>query len=189
MGELIEPFVALAPPGVASDQQRLIGSAMMAALRARDTPVDFAVHGLFTSGLWAPGSKTVADVWTLLPYENDIVTLALRYPDLLALAQELSAAHDPLPLMGARAVGQRTATRFTLSALQFPDGSPLPADGTYRVAFNSYDTQSGGGRYPLLAGLTRDPKNKRVLHSIRIRDALIDFFVSRGRVDKGSLLV
>ena len=189
IGELAEPLTAFAAPGQPSDQERLIGSAMLTAMRAKGVAADFAVHGLFSKAELPAGFKTVADMWELLPYENDMVTLELRPLDLLALAKELSAARDPLPLMGARAVGEARAGRMSVNALQALDGSPLSPDRRYRVAFNSYDAQSGGGRYPLLAQLAADPANHRVLHPVCIRDALIGFFGLRGQVSKASLLV
>jgi 2',3'-cyclic-nucleotide 2'-phosphodiesterase/3'-nucleotidase len=189
VGELIEPLAAFAAPGQASDQERLIGSAMLAALRARGTVTDLAVHGLFTKSTMAAGPKTVADFWDLLPYENNVVTLDLHYADLLALAQELALARDPLLLQGVRATGKVAAGRMKIDALKAFDGSPLAADRSYRVAFNSYDAQSGGGRYPLLAQLAADPANRRMLHPVCIRDALVGFFSLRGQVSKASLLV
>ena len=60
---------------------------------------------------------------------------------------------------------------------------------TYRIALNSYDSQSGGLRYPTVAKLVARSSSRRVLHAIMIRDALIDFFLARPKVDKAALLV
>jgi hypothetical protein len=44
-------------------------------------------------------------------------------------------------------------------------------------------------RFPTVARLVGRPSSNRVLHSIQIRDAFIDFFVSRQKVGRDSLLV
>jgi 2',3'-cyclic-nucleotide 2'-phosphodiesterase (5'-nucleotidase family) len=190
IGELTEPFGALASPGMASDQERLIGSAIVAALRGRKMEIDAVAHGLFEPrATFAAGRKTVADAWSLLPYENQIVTVELSYPDLLALAQEFSGARDPRPVMGLRVIAEGTGRARKVAALLNSDGSPLSAAKKYRLALNSYDSQSGGGRFPFLAQLMADPANHRLLHPIQIRDALIDFFLARQKVGRASFLV
>jgi hypothetical protein len=57
------------------------------------------------------------------------------------------------------------------------------------VAVNSHDSQSGGGRLPLLAQAVAAPAGGRVLQGVEIRDALIEFFRARGQVGRGSLLI
>lgn len=69
------------------------------------------------------------------------------------------------------------------------DGSPLPDKPRYRVALNSYDAQSGGQRLLVVARLAADPQNRRMLHDVEIRGALIDFFAARQNVGRASLLV
>ena len=190
VGELTEPFSPLAPFSEPSDQERLIGSAMVAALRNRNVAVDVVAHGLFETPRVLPAGKmTVADIWTILPYENQIVTLELPYADLLALAREFLSARDHRPLMGLRVLAARNAGSVAVSALRAIDGSPLPVRPTYRIAVNSYDSQSGGGRFPLLAQFVADPARHRALYPIQIRDALIDFFLTRQKVSLNSLLV
>ncbi len=68
IGELTEPFDVASAPGQPSDVERLIGSAMMAALRKREVEIDAVAHGLFDDKhSLAPGAKTVADAWAVLP--------------------------------------------------------------------------------------------------------------------------
>jgi hypothetical protein len=54
---------------------------------------------------------------------------------------------------------------------------------------NSYDSQSGGGKLPLLGRLVAAPGGKRVLHATQTREATIDFFTSRGTVNRAVLLL
>lgn len=189
IGELTEPFSIVSAFGQPSDVERLIGSAMRAALRKRGVEVDAVVHGLFDKHLLAPGTKTVADTWTLLPYENEIVTIDLTYEDFLTLARDFGSGREFRNLMGVRVVSASSGTQFTISELRAVDGSLLPIKPTYRIALNSYDSQSAGRRFPTVAKLVVNPSSHRVLHPIQIRDALIDFFVTRQKVGQASLLV
>jgi 2',3'-cyclic-nucleotide 2'-phosphodiesterase (5'-nucleotidase family) len=190
IGELIETFNVDSSFGKPSDIERLIASGMIAALHQKGVEVDVVMHGLFDrEHTLASGAKTTADAWTVLPYENQIVTVDLAYTDLLALARELGASLEPRNLMGLRVAGAATGKTFRVDALLTADGAPLPAKPTYRVALNSYDSQSAGQRFLTLSRLVAQPSSRRVLHAIQTRDALIDFFVARQKIRRASLLV
>jgi 2',3'-cyclic-nucleotide 2'-phosphodiesterase (5'-nucleotidase family) len=146
------------------------------------------VHGLFEGcTALAAGPKTIADAWTLLPYENQIVTLELTRSDLLAFVRDLAGKRDVRNALGLRPV--LGANGGTVTDLRAGDGSPLPDQARYRVALNSYDAQSGGQRLLQVARLASAPANRRTLYDIEIRAGLIDFFVTRGKVSRSSLLV
>jgi len=190
MGVLTEPFGVASTFGAPSDVERLIGSAMRAALLRRGVEVDVIVHGLFdTRDPLAAGPRTIADAWTVLPYENQIVTLDLTRDDLLALVRDLAGTRDIRNAMGIRPVIEGTARDPQVVDLRAADGSSLPDKPRYRVALNSYDAQSGGQRLLQVARLAAAPENRRVLHDIEIRAALVDFFATRQRVGRASLLV
>ncbi len=92
MGTLTEPFGIDSEPGSPSDVERLIGSAIRAALRKKGIEVDLVAHGLFETTPPLPaGPKTVADAWAVLPYENQIVTVELTRDDLLAFVRDLGS--------------------------------------------------------------------------------------------------
>jgi hypothetical protein len=91
--------------------------------------------------------------------------------------------------MGVRVIGSGDGNAFQIEDLRAADGSPLPEKPAYRIALNSYDSQSGGQRFPTVAKLVASPSNHRILHPIQIRDALIDFFLARQKVGRASLLV
>jgi 2',3'-cyclic-nucleotide 2'-phosphodiesterase (5'-nucleotidase family) len=190
MGVLTEPFGVASTFGAPSDGERLVGSAMRAALRRRGVEVDVIVHGLFdTHNPLAAGPKTVADAWTLLPYENRIVTLELTRGDLLAFVRDLAGGRDVRNAMGIRPVIQGTARDPQVIDLRAADGSPLPDKPRYRVALNSYDAQSGGQRLLQVARLAAMPENRRMLHDVEIRAALVDFFATHRQVSRALLLV
>ena len=190
MGELSEPFDVASSLGQPSDVERLIGSSMIASLRKKGMEIDVVVHSLFDNkhGL-AAGTKTVADAWAVLPYENQIVTIEVTREDLLALVREFAVSTDTRSMMGVRVIGSKGESGFQVQDLRAVDGSPLPGKPLYRVAFNSYDSQSGGQRFPTVARLVAGGSSHRILHAIQIRDALIDFFVTRQKVSRASLLV
>ena len=190
IGELSEPFDVASAFGRPSDVERLIGSAMIAALRKTGLEIDAVIHGLFDDKHpLAPGTKTVADAWAVLPYENEIVTIELARDDFLALARDFTSGRDPRNLMGVRVVGSGVGNAFQVEDLRAADGSALPVKPAYRIALNSYDSQSGGERFPTVAKLVARASSGRILHPIQIRDALIDFFLERRKVGKASLLV
>ncbi len=191
IGELTEPFRVASAFGQPSDVERLIASGIVAALHKKGVAVDAVVHGLFDDkNPLAPGPKTVADAWNVLPYENQIVTIDLAYADLLAVAQELGASTEPRNLMGLRVTCAAVAGRgFRVDSLLSADGSPFPAKPIYRLALNAYDSQSAGQRFPVIGRLVAQPSSRRVLHPMQTRDALIEFFVTRQKVSRASLLV
>jgi 5'-nucleotidase / UDP-sugar diphosphatase len=190
IGELTEPFEVTTAFGRPSDVERLIGSAMIAALRKKGVEIDAVVHGLFDDKHpLAPGTKTVADAWAVLPYENEIVTIDLPHDDFLDLARDFSSGRESRNLMGVRVIGSRDGNAFQIDDLRAADGSPLPVKSTYRIALNSYDSQSGGQRFPVVAKLVASDSSHRILHPIQIRDAFIDFFLTRQKVGRASLLV
>ncbi len=113
IGELTEPFDVTTSFGRPSDVERLIGSSIMAALRKKGTEVDAVVHGLFDERhALAPGPKTVADAWAVLPYENEIVTIELTRDDFLALARDFAASREIRNFMGVRVVGLGQGSAF-----------------------------------------------------------------------------
>jgi len=190
IGELTEPFDVVTAFNRPSEVERLIGSAMIAALRKKGVEVDAVVHGLFDDNHpLAAGRKTVADAWDVLPYENEIVTIEVGRDDFLALARDFGSGREERSIMGARVIGSSDGNAFQVEDLRSADGSPLPVKPAYRIAFNSYDSQSGGQRFPTVARLVARPSIRRILHPIQIRDALIDFFLDRKKVSRASLLV
>ncbi len=190
IGELTEPFSVISSFGQPSDIERLIASGMAATLRKKNVAVDAVIHGLFDrQHSLGAGFKSVADAWSVLPYENQIVTVELAYADLLAVAQELGTSLEPRNLMGVSCVGASVGKAFRVDALRAADGSPLPVKPAYCIALNSYDSQSAGQRFPTLGRLVAQPSSRRILHPMQTRDALIDFFLARGKVGRASLLV
>jgi 2',3'-cyclic-nucleotide 2'-phosphodiesterase/3'-nucleotidase len=189
IGVLTGPFRASAVFGHPGEQERLIASAMLAALRKRGADADVVIHGLFEKRVLEPGTKTVGDMWRLLPYENQIVSFDVSGADLPALAQEIAGASELRQIMGLRVTAAPSGKKWRVTDLRQVDGAPLSPQKNYRIAVNSHDSQSAGGRLPVLAQMVAAPNARRVLHPVETRDATIDFFTARGKVGAADLLI
>src|SRR2546429_964371 len=101
IGELAETFRARSRPGEPSDLERLIGAAIVEALRERSVPVDGVMHGVFDEKRdFAAGPKTVNDIWNVLPYENYVVTAELLPDQIKTIMEEVYAGHEKRNLLG-----------------------------------------------------------------------------------------
>ena len=60
--------------------------------------------------------------------------------------------------------------------MTLPDGRPLEREKRYTIAFNTFDSRSGGHRFMKLRALLETPVVHCALHPVQTRDALIDYF-------------
>ncbi len=60
--------------------------------------------------------------------------------------------------------------------MTFADGRPLDRAKKYVIAFNSFDSHSGGHHFMKLRALLETPAVNSTLHPVQTRDALIDYF-------------
>jgi 2',3'-cyclic-nucleotide 2'-phosphodiesterase (5'-nucleotidase family) len=177
IGELAETLHVRSQPGEPSDIERLIGAAMMEALRESGVSVDGAMHGVFDEkNNFMAGPKTVKDIWRVLPYENYLVTAELKADEIKNVMEEVYASYEGRNLMGfdIRTAGSGYERRIT--SLTPAGGRPLDRAGKYVIAFNTFDSRSGGHRFMKLRALLDAPESKCTLHSVQTRDALIDYF-------------
>ena len=177
IGELKETLGSRSRHGQPGDVERLIGAAIMESLLERDVIVHGVVHGVFDANARVvAGTKTINDVWNILPYENFIVTAALSADEIKAVMEEIYASHEPRSLIGIELqVEGRGAARRIIS-MSFPDGRPLDRGKRYVIAINSFDACSGGHHFMKLRALLQRPEANYVLHPVQTRDALIDYF-------------
>jgi hypothetical protein len=92
----------------------------------------------------------------LLPYENGLVVAELTAADL-------------------REIQEEDGDQRTLWPAVVADG-----DARVRVAFNTYDAQSGGRRLPKLFEILSRPESKRRDTSVSAREALVDHLAAKG---------
>jgi len=177
VGELAETLRGRSRPGLPSDVERLIGAAISEALAERNVPVDGVMHGAFDdrAGLVA-GPKTLNDIWNLIPYENYIVTAQLSPEEIKAIIEEVFTSHEKRNLLGFDVTTQGRGDECRIVAMTLPDGRSLDPNKKYVIAFNSFDSRSGGHHFMKLRALLERPEANCVLHPVQTRDALIGYF-------------
>ena len=180
IGELAETLRARSRPGAPSDIERLIGAAIMEALRERRVQVDGAMHGVFDEKAnVVAGSKTVKDIWNVIPFENYIVTAELSPDEIKALMEEVYASHERRNLLGFDIKTEGRGHDRHIISMTFDHGRQLDRGKKYVIAFNSFDSRSAGHRFMKLRGLLETPVANCTMHPVQTRDALIDYFRRR----------
>ena len=177
IGELAETLRARSRPGVSSDIERLIGAAIMEALRERSVRVDGAMHGAFDEKAnLVAGSKMVKDIWNVIPFENHVVTATLSPDEIKAVMEEVYASHESRNLLGFEIKTEGRGYDRHITSMTLDDGRPLDGGKKYVIAFNSFDSRSAGHRFMKLRALLETPASNCTMHPVQTRDALIDYF-------------
>lgn len=188
IGELVDTLSAKARPGVPSAIELLIAAAVSEALREHGLTIDGVFHGLFDDHAFRKGPKTIADLWTILPYENFLVTANLDAIALRVIMNETFEIREDYSLTGFRfgvtgEQGSRRLTNFRLA-----DGRPLDPSRRYCIAMNSFDASSGGHRFMKLREIVARPEAHLTFHPVQTRDALIAYFHRHKRVSRFRIL-
>lgn len=166
--------------GQPSDVEKLIAAAIMDAMQKRQIKIDAVVHGLlFPDGDFEAGDKTIGDLWSIMPFENKVVTAELERDDIIAILYEVYTNWSKRNIMGMFADIRGRGANLEIIDVFDENGHPLEPGKRYTVAFNSFDAQSGGRRFMALREILRRPESKRKLHPVQTREALIDFFTAR----------
>jgi len=177
VGELAETLRGRSRPGVPSDVEKLIGEAISEALVERNVPVDGVMHGAFDEkAAWAAGTKTLNDIWSLIPYENYIVTAQLLPEEVKTVMEEVFASHEKRNLLNFELKTQGRGDDCRIVSMTLADGRPLDRNKKYVIAFNSFDSRSAGHHFMKLRALLERPGASYVLHPVQTRDALIEYF-------------
>ncbi len=185
IGELAETLHARGRPGEPSDVERLIGAGIMEELRESGTLVDGAMHGVFDEkNNFVAGPKTVNDIWNIIPYENYVVTADLTRDEIKTAMEEVYASHEPRNLLGFNIETEGRGYDRQITSMTFADGRPLERDKRHSIAFNMFDSRSGGHRFMKLRALLETAAVKCRLHPVLTRDALIAYFQRHGIVHK-----
>ena len=177
IGKLAETLRGRSRPGMPSAVERLIGEAIMEALRERSVPVAGVMHGTFNDKAdLVAGPKSVNDIWNLLPYENYIVTAELTPEETKTVMEEVFTSHEKRNLLGFEVKTEGRGYDCRIVSMTLADGRPLDRSEKYVIAFNSFDSRSGGHHFMKLRALLETPSANSTLHPIQTRDALIDYF-------------
>ena len=149
------------------------------ALGRAKVPVDGVFHGTFGTGDVLPGKVTVADCWTLLPYENLLATAEVSAEELIEIVREDgtdSRSDRTLWPFEIEMKGDAPPVKFLYR------GQPVKEGQRFTIAFNSYDAQSGGRRLMRLREIVFQEGAKRRTTEIDTRSALIDGILQRGGI-------
>lgn len=188
VGAVRERLSAAATPGAPSQQEQLIGRAIMEALAARQVRVAGVFHGSFSDEDIAPGPKTIADMWGLMPYENFTVTAALMREEIIAILNEAFAnGRNSRNLLGFTVRLQAAQKNPAVAEVLDASGQPLAPGQRHVIAFNSYDAQSGGQRLLRLKEILGSPEARTTFHPVETRQAVIDFFLRHREIDAKTL--
>jgi 5'-nucleotidase / UDP-sugar diphosphatase len=177
IGELAETLRSRSRPGMPSDVERLIGAAIMETLQERNVPVAGVMHGTFDdkADLLA-GHKTVNDIWNVIPYENYIVTAQLSPEEIKTVMEEVFTSHEKRNLLGFKVKTEGRGYDCRIVSMTLADGRSLDRSKKYVIAFNSFDSRSGGHHFMKLRALLERPVVNSTLHPVQTRDALVDYF-------------
>lgn len=156
---------------------KLLCSCFAEALDRAKSPVDGVFHGTFGTGDLTAGDLTVGDCWKLLPYENLLTTAELDVPSILEVLREERSVRKSDRILWPFEV----RFRGDGSVLSFKrDGKNVDPAARLRIAFNTYDAQSGGRTLMKLRTILESPAAKRVTTRIDTRTALIEGLQRRG---------
>lgn len=125
------------------------------------TPVRFAITnaGGLRSNL-RPGLLKVADIFEMMPFENELVVVELTGAEVIQVVKEGLVRRGGEPCSGVKAVvaGTPESATFTLT---WEDGSPIDPQATVKVATSDYLYGGGDsiptlkkGRKPFTTGIT-----------------------------------
>jgi 2',3'-cyclic-nucleotide 2'-phosphodiesterase (5'-nucleotidase family) len=165
--------------GPNSPLARLFCECFAAALAKQGTTVDGVFHGTFETGDLKPGKLTVADCWRLIPYENLLCTAEVTGADLKRILDEDAVAKGSDRMLWPFEVVRGAGGRPEKILL---DGREVGGDRRYRIAFNSYDAQSGGRRFLETRDILAAKAANRRTTRIDTRTALIDGLLDRGEI-------
>jgi 2',3'-cyclic-nucleotide 2'-phosphodiesterase/3'-nucleotidase len=177
VGELAETLRGRSRPGRPSDVERLIAAAIMEMLVERSVPVDGVMHGTFDDKAdLIAGSKTVNDVWNIIPYENYIVTAQLSPEEIKIAMEDVFASHEKRNLLGFEVKTEGRGDDCKIVSMTLANREPLDRNKKYVIALNSFDARSGGHHFMKLRAFLERPEANCILHPVQTRDALIGYF-------------
>ena len=190
VGRLADRLSVETAPNRPSGIERLIGTAVVQGLASKGIEVDACYHGLiYQDASIEPGDKTIEDCWSILPFENFVVTAQFTREQLIAVMEETYNQRALRSLIGFPRMevrGSRGNVRIV--SVRDKDGREWPSDRPIRVAINSYDAASGGGRFPILRQVLDESSSQRKMHQLLVRSIMIDWIRDHSPVRVGDLL-
>lgn len=158
-------------PGVACGSSELFCRAL-----AERTGASAAFHGNRPLRNWTPGRwLNAADLFAAMPFENGIGVARLTPAEIAAIVAEQWAQRDDYAYNGLYGLRAELDAQGQVQRLTLPDGR-VPAPGErLPVAFTSFTLAGGGGRYPVLTRLVRQPEARLEELDLNLRQVLADY--------------
>lgn len=150
VGTIARPLSAEGRVGIDCETSEFLSRAI-----ATETGAAVVVHGRLSRKSLAQGPVTEADLFDLVPYENVIGIALLDEADLRRILDEQFANRSSYVACGVYGMTVYVDASGQSVKLTLPDGSPIA--GRLAVAFNSYTLAGGGGRFPVLRKIVRQP--------------------------------
>ena len=181
LGEAAVAIEATGGPKAPSPLHDLLCAAIAEAVKSRGGKVDAVLHGLLADKKTClpAGTLRMADVWSIVPYENTVGVAEFTRDQLIEILEENASAYDSprfrglwgltMKIMRSAPPGKR------IVFLGDREGRTLPPDARIRLAANSYDLASGGQRWPKLRELADSPEAKLVEYDFQTREALAEY--------------
>ena len=124
---------------------------------AEATQVDAVIHSRLTRFDLKAGPVTRREVYMMVPYENGIGVAELTAAQIITIMEEQQSKRNSYVACGLWGLDIQRDETGKPRGLLTSDGQQVPASAKFRVAFNSYTLASGGGRFPTLRKITRQP--------------------------------
>ncbi|WP_367874755.1 hypothetical protein [Luteolibacter sp. Populi] len=115
------------------------------------------------------------DCWELLPYENGLVVAELGVSELTTIVAEDRGKRTLWPFEVE--LGNAGETKKFLYK-----GEPVDPARRFKIAFNTYDGQSGGQDLMRLSEILARPESKREEMQVSTRQALMDYLLDKGKI-------
>lgn len=169
VGSIARPLAADGTPGIDCATSELLCRVLAEAARS---PV--VVHGKLSPLGLPAGPVREAQLFDLVPYENEIFTARLTPAQLATIVAEQWRNRKSYVYCGLYGVVATLDAEGKTAELAPLPAAALDPDGRVLVAFNSYTAAGGGGRFPELAKILEDPASQLRGTGISTRDALRD---------------
>ena len=172
---------SLAGAGLSPVQQ------LLCAAIAYQTGADVVLHGPLSNHRIPAGEIRMADIWRMVPYENNIGVVTLNAAEIQTIMEEAAVYLGTDRYFGTWGlqyeVHSYAPEGHRIRNLRMADGSPIHYKVRLKVALNSYHLSGGGGRFPNLAQIAAAPKSRLEIQPDSTRDMLIHYVRAKRSVD------
>jgi 2',3'-cyclic-nucleotide 2'-phosphodiesterase/3'-nucleotidase len=187
IGAAAADFPVAGAPSRETPIHNLLCEAILDRCRRAGHPAEIVLHGVLDERAeLKKGPVTIADCWSLAPFENHIGVFEVTPTQLREILEENAAHYSRDRFTGV--YGMKLALRVTaprgqrVVSFTDRDGQPFAPDRRLRVAVNSFDLASAGTRKARLRAIADAPEAKLVEVDYPVRQALMDFVAAKKEI-------